>query len=201
MSSKVAGIRENIYIGSWSLSKPAAAVSVKPEFARQDQRLSDGTLNRAVQIPYTGAPIIPTKFTFEVTFEDLNAADRERLARVVSYQDSVDFCPWLYICESFTGATTGTLQRRNAIDVIAGGELPVDAATRFAHWSYENGSAGNVTLGAIDTTNFRQAWAAGNSTLTEVLYYPVFRAFVTDYSPMYPPNTHREHWRLTLRER
>ena len=201
MSTKLPAIRQAPYIGGHSFAHRPSAMGVEWETARQEQRLSDGTLNRATQIPFTGAPISPTKGTFTLTWSSVNEADKEVLGRIVSYQSSLDFCPWLYVCEAFTGGTTGTIQRRNAIDVIAGGELPVDAATKYAHWSYENGSAGNVTLGAIDTTNYRQAWAAGNATLKEVLYYPVFRAFVTDYSPMYPPNTHREHWRLTLRER
>jgi len=106
----------------------------------------------------------------------------------------------VYVCESFVGATSGTLSRRNAIDVIAGGELPANAATKYAHWSYEAGAAGNVTVGAIDTTNYRQAWAAGNATLTEVLYYPVFRVYLTDWTPTMKLST-VESWQLTFRER
>jgi len=200
MSSKLPGLREAPYIGSWSLGKAPSAFSAKWETARQDQRLSDGTMNRATQIPFTSACIAPTKGTFTLTFDNVNEADKEILTRVASYADGFDFCPWVYLCESFVGATSGVLARRNGIDVIAGGELPTNAATKYAHWSYEAGAAGNVTVGAIDTTNYRQAWAAGNATLTEVLYYPVFRVYLTDWTPVMKLST-VESWQLTLRER
>jgi len=199
MSDKLPAIRQAPYIGGYSFALKPSAMGVEWETARQEQRLSDGTLNRATQIPYTSAPICPTKGTWTLTWSNVCQADKEILERIVSYQASLDFCPWTYVCESFTGGTTGTLQRRNAIDVILAPHLPASYSTLYAHWSYEAGSAGNITLGAIDSVNYRQAWAAGNATLSEILYFPVFRVMLSSFKQTFVL-PHVEAWTIVLRE-
>lgn len=193
------GLREAVYLDGANISGKVTSFSMTPEYARKESRLGNGTFYRLGTTWYTGAPVTLKKFTFQITFQLLTEADTEWIERVSANDGSFDFCPWRFITERFT-STSGNLSKRNAISVIVAPYLPDGYATKYAHKSWENGAAGNCTVGAVDSTNYRQAWAAGSAGYNEITYYPVFRVYMTQDQPGFSLPT-QETRTITLRER
>lgn len=199
MTAPYPGIRERCYLGGVLMEGSPVQIAPRIEFGWADQeRDSMGSLGRDLPLWFTGICLAPSKFTWNLEFENLSAADAELLSRVQSWGDTAfDFCPWVFHTESFR-ATTGTLQRQDCLTGVAGGQQPANAATLYAHYAYEAGSLGSVTLGAVDSY-YRQAFSGGNATLTEIRYCPVFRVMLVDFQPVYQL-AHQEHCKLTLVE-
>ncbi|MCK6684708.1 MAG: hypothetical protein L6R30_20085 [Thermoanaerobaculia bacterium] len=199
MTAPNPGVRERIYVGSWLMQSAPTQIAARVEYGWADQeRDSTGSLGRDLPIWYPGICLAPSKFTWELTFEDLPPADAELLSRVQSWGDTAfDFCPWLFHTESFRAAS-GVLQRRDALAAVPESERPLNAESRFASYAFLNGAAGNITLGDIDS-EYRQAFADGDSSLTEIRYCPVFRVMLTDFQPVFQL-AHREHCKVTLVE-
>lgn len=207
MTAPRPGLRDRLYLGGSVLACALQEFQEDESPLQADGILADGSLHTDYGLPYNGAPAIYTKRTFALTLRPRPKAggeDLQLMQELWSLSDSFDFCPWRMECESFwirSGETAaGTLQRRHALDVIDSGSWPLDAATRFAVFSKENGAAGDITLGAIDSTYYRQAWTGGSDDAWNSIWYcPVYRVRRVGAKSV-KPEKHNESWLFLLKE-
>ena len=206
------GLREKIYLGWFNFTVLPGPLNPQHEGQWEDRRMASGLMVRRAAYPYSGACVSPGKLSWVLTWvtpqdetAGASSTDLENLLRLQARAayDSMDFCLWAPDCEAFwiaTGETAaGTLPRRAALSVIDAGYWPATAATRFATKSYEGGSAGNITLGAVDSTRYRQAWSGGTANaLNEIIYVPCYRVWAEFHRTFGPVQA--ETWTVTLRE-
>lgn len=206
------GLREKIYLGGFQFQTLPGPLSPDHSSQWEDRRMASGLMVRRAALPYSWACVSPGKLQWVLEWQtpaDETAGDTDtdlekllRLRARAAY-DSMDFCLWTPDCEAFwiaTGETaSGTLPRREAMSVISNTYWPTNAATRFAVKSYEGGSAGNIALGAVDSTRYRQAWSGGTANaLNEVIYVPCYRVWA-EFQRTFGP-VQAETWKVTLRE-
>jgi len=204
MSIALTGIKEKLYLGSWNLDFNPLPFAPKIEDAKTALRLADGSYSVSYASWYTGCPSKPTKYSWNLKWDKVTADDVIRLNRIISRRASFDFCYWQPIVESFfvgSGETTDRwLQRRNAVDVIDTGLLPVGASTNYKAKLWVDSTETDATLSTIDTAWYRQkVTGLTESKHNDVLYYPVFRVKVADGQPMFELPT-RSTWQLALVE-
>ena len=207
MTTPVPGIRHKIYLAGSALACSLQDYQEEEAPLQADGILADGGLHTDYGLTFDGAPAIITKKTFTLVLRPrpkIGNTDLQLMQELWSMTDGFDFCPWRMEAESFwiqDGETAaGYLQRRHALDVINSDYWPANAATKLAVFSKENGSAGNIALGAIDGTYYRQAWSGGTADAWNTIWYcPVYR--VRRVGPRsIKPTKHNEAWTMVLKE-
>lgn len=199
------GLIESVYLGGYNIARGPGTLAPQRQYARTDQRLRSGTLATHKAKPVGTDPDLIWKWKWVLSWQRLSDADDEVIAELVGEGATFDFCPWQRVSESWTfaagAAYTGSLLRRNAVDVIAGGNLPQNAASRYAMSSTLNGSAKTITLGS--TTEYRTAWSATGTAsagdLIRVRYWPVYRVKSTEDQESFQL-PHVKGWQLTVEE-
>lgn len=205
------GISEQLYIGGVNLSY-GPKLTVKTNYARQDQRLKSTRLQTELLRLVLTDPDLTCKYQLALPWEDLTSDDVRALTLIVGTAQEVDVCPWIPRVETWTFPTTGaafagTLLRRDAPSTLAAGVLPT-AVADYAMVADLNGSiatmdgtAKTITLGA--TADYRTSWTttstASAGDVIRILYWPVFRMRIVSEQVSFP-GANRQGWALVAEE-
>ena len=169
------GVRENIYLGGWSLDYGTAVLEPSVEEAKTSQRLGNSILFTQYASLWTGNPGRITKRDWQLAFDAPSADDLLHLRMLGAAPITLDFCPWLAEAEYFPTLASATASRRNAVTVIAGGLVP--PGTWTASWFDTDLTERAVTWGGADSA---APWRH-DFTVTDgvapgwLVYYPVYR--------------------------
>jgi len=177
------GVTEHVYLGGYQISAPLGSYAETPEDTHDEQRTAAAKLTTARGVLYTGCPLVPVKYSWELSWTAVESADLEALLSLRALGTYLDFCAWRPLSEGWSSGTSGLAQRRNALDVIAAELLPPTAATRFPPYVLEDGTASDVTFGAPDP-EYRSEWTGENEGTAPVvlIYYPVYRVYVSAFA-------------------